>query len=82
MKANKQHVKYLQEILADFADKTPQANLSATDTQRELAEKIAGEWGSWRGSIRERTESLISSYENELEKVLEKHEGDQVHVER
>jgi len=82
MKANKRHVKHLQEILADFAGKNPQTNLSAADTQLALAEKIAVEWGSWRGSIRERTESMISSYASELEKVLDKHEGDEIHVER
>jgi hypothetical protein len=80
MKANKQHVEALQEILADFAGKNPQTNLSATDTQRELAEKIAVEWGSWRGSIRDRTEAMINAYASELEKVLEKHE--EIHVER
>ncbi len=84
MVSNSVHMEKLMDILAEFSERNPQVNLAAPDTQRELAIKIAKDWGSWRGNIRKRTESLIDSYEAELEKALEKFkdEGDEVHVTR
>ena len=83
MTPNTRHVKQLEEVLADFVEKCPQVNLAAAAARHELAVKIATEWGSWRGAVRNRTERLIAAYESELERKLEQIEaGDEIHVER
>ena len=50
------HIEKLMNILAEFSNKNPQANIAATDTQRELSQKIVAEWDFSSDVVHKRTD--------------------------